>query len=73
MVFINTYPDSLSNPLNLQPTYVPRSAGMCDGIPKENGAVGLPQYRTECSAANSASSNYRPELWRRLLSRLNWN
>ncbi|KAI9540755.1 hypothetical protein NQZ68_038067, partial [Dissostichus eleginoides] len=46
----------------LPPTYKQKSIGTCEGIPKRNGAVGLPQDRTECSAANSASSNYRPEL-----------
>ena len=57
----------------MYPTYVQNSIDMCEGIPKKNGAVGLAQDRTKCSAANSASSNYRPELWRLLLSRLNWN
>lgn len=56
--------DSVPSSWHLQPTYVQSSVGMCEGILRKNGAVGLPLDRTKCFAANSASSNYRPEQWR---------
>lgn len=45
-VYIGYLPRPSSFLLNLQWTQMQNSIGMCEGIPKKNGATGLPQYRT---------------------------